>query len=263
MPWLQDVEPLTPRLAVALLTLHHAYYLVDVMLLYTLLLAIAPLALLLLYQRATWVVLLLSVGTWGLFQWFPAEAQVPWPIANNDTFNVSAWQLWFFAGMVIGYHRDWLWRRLSRLPRVPAVMVVVALAGALIALRVLNGAPLAGIAGIEDGAATLDLIFDKHSARPGRVLAFAVFFPLFYLLLTYGWRPLERALGWLLIPFGQTALYVYAMHLFTVYLSALILPYVPGFDRFVAWQNTPVQVVAVLLIWVLVKREVLFDVVPR
>ena len=42
MPWLQDVEPLTPALGVGILTLHHTYYLVDVMLLYTLLLAVSP-----------------------------------------------------------------------------------------------------------------------------------------------------------------------------------------------------------------------------
>jgi hypothetical protein len=263
MPWLQDVEPVTPRLVVALFTLHHTYYLVDVMLLYTLLLAIAPLALLLLNQGATWVVMLLSGGIWALFQWFPAEAQVPWTIVNNETFNVSAWQLWFFGGAVIGYHRDRIWRRVGRLPRAPALVALYALAAGLIWLRVVDGAPLTGWAGAADGPAALELLFDKHSARPGRVLAFLIFFPVFYTLLTYLWRPLEWVLGWLLIPFGQNALYVYAMHLFAVYLSALILPYVPGFDRFVAWHNTPVQVAAVLIIWVLVKREVLFDIVPR
>ena len=40
MPWLQDVDPLTPELAVSILTLHRTYYLVDVMLLYTLLLVV-------------------------------------------------------------------------------------------------------------------------------------------------------------------------------------------------------------------------------
>jgi hypothetical protein len=90
-----------------------------------------------------------------------------------------------------------------------------------------------------------------------------VFFPLLYLGLTYLWRPLERAAGWLLLPFGQNALYVYAMHLFAIFTAALLLPYVPGFDRFNPWMNTPVQVAAVLAIWAMVKREVLFDVVPR
>ncbi len=263
MPWLQDTEPLTPQLVVALLTLHHTYYLVDVMLLYTLVLAIAPLALLLLHAGRTWIVLGLSAGLWALYQRFPAQTVVPWPIVHNDTFQITAWQVWFFGGMVIGYHRNRIWGWLSAIPRVPAMVVLALLAAALIALRLTDGAPLASLLRQPSGPDLLDLLFGKDTVRPGRIVSFAVFFPLFYLALTELWRPLERALGWLMIPFGQNALYVYAMHLFAVYLSALILPFVPGFDRFVAWQNTPVQIAAVLGIWVLVKREVLFDVIPR
>jgi hypothetical protein len=263
MPWLQDVEPVTPSLVVRLLTLHHTYYLVDVMLLYTVVLAVSPLALLLLHEGLTWVVVAATAGLWALYQVFPAEVQMPWAIANNDTFNVTAWQFWFFGGMVIGYHRDRIWRWLRRIPTGPAAAVLALAAAGFVVLRLTNGASLAGLGGTSTGQQAIALIFDKDSARPGRVLAFAVFFPLFYLALTYCWRPLERALGWLLIPFGQNALYVYVMHLFAVYLSALVLPYVPGFDRFVAWQNTPVQIVAVLGIWVLVKRGIFFDVIPR
>lgn len=267
MPWLQDVEPLTPSLVVSLITLHHTYYLVDVMLLYTIVLAVAPLALLLLHTGRTWIVLLFSIGLWALYQHFPQQAEVPWPIVNDDVFRITAWQVWFFGGMVIGYHRSWIWSRLNRIPRLPAAIVLTVIAAALIALRVSEGAffppSLLEQYHVADGPALLDAIFDKHLASPGRVLAFAVFFPLLYLLLTYCWRPLERVFGWLLIPFGQNALYVYAMHLFVVFLAALVLPYVPGFDRFVAWQNTPVQIMGVLLIWALVKRQILFDVIPR
>jgi hypothetical protein len=302
MPWLQDVEPLTPALVAALLTLHHTYYLVDVMLLYTLVLAVSPLALLLLHAGKTWVVLLFSLGFWLLYQWFPEQVAVPWRVVNNDTFQITAWQLWFFVGMVVGYHRTRIWGVLGRVPRVPAVAVLVVLAAGLIVLRVSDGTPLAPLAPVlrvegpaeassglprsapaaqgapalgpqaaeaapgapgNPGQAVLDAVFDKHVARPGRVAAFAVFFPLLYLLLTYAWRPLERVAGWLLLPFGQNALYVYALHLFAVYLSALILPYIPGFDRFVAWENTPVQIAAILLIWLMVKRQLLFDVIPR
>jgi hypothetical protein len=251
MPWLQDVEPLTPPLAVALLTLHHTYYLVDVMLLYTLALALAPIALLLVHAGRTSLVLLFSVGVWALFQFFPGQATVPWEIVNNDTFRFSAWQLWFFGGMLVGYHRDAIWARLRGLPLAPTVLVLCAAAGAFIVLRVL----------LSDAVA--DVYFDKTYVRPARLLAFAVFFPLFYLALTFLWTPLARAFGWLLLPYGQNALYVYAMHLFAIFFSALVLPYVPGFDRANPWLNTPVQVAAVLGIWVLVKREVLFDVIPR
>ncbi|HXI15980.1 MAG TPA: OpgC domain-containing protein, partial [Chloroflexota bacterium] len=90
MPWLQDVEPLTPQLVVSLLTLHRTYYLVDVMLLYTVLLLGAPIALLLLHVGRTWALIAISVGLWGVHLNFPREASVPWEIANNETFRVSA-----------------------------------------------------------------------------------------------------------------------------------------------------------------------------
>jgi hypothetical protein len=262
MPWLQDVAPVSPELLAAILTLHHTYYLVDVMLLYTLLLAISPLAVLLLTSGHTWTVMLFSGGVWLLYQWFPAQAGVPWPITNNDTFAVAAWQVWFFGGMIVGYHRSRIWRRLSRLPRLPAFLLLAVLAALLVALQLADGAPLARIGG-GNGPAALELLFGKESARPGRVIAFAVFFPLLYMVVTYAWRPLAWLIGWLCIPFGQNALYVYAMHLFAVYLSALILPFVAGYDRFNPVHNTPVQIAAVLAIWLLVKREVLFDVIPR
>lgn len=263
MPWLQDSGPLTAELVVSIITLHHTYYLVDVMLLYTLVLAIAPLALLLLHSGHTWAVLALSVGFWGLFQRFPAESAIPWPIVNNDTFLITAWQLWFFGGMIIGYHRPFIWKWLARLPRIPVTLALVTAAVALIVLRMSNGPPLAGLFGSTTSQEALDTLFHKEYVRPARLLAFAVFFPLLYLVLTYCWRPLERVLGWLMIPFGANALYVYAMHLFAVYFSALLLPYITGFNRFDPLMNTPVQIAAILLIWLLVKREVLFEVVPR
>ena len=34
--------------------------------------------------------LLFSVGLWLTYQWFPAQALVPWVIVNNDTFVVAA-----------------------------------------------------------------------------------------------------------------------------------------------------------------------------
>src|SRR5262249_21988919 len=150
------------------------------------------------------------VGLWLFFQWFPQEARVPWPIVNNETFDVTAWQVWFTGGMVIGYHRSWIWRHLARLPRPPTVLVLLGLARFLVALRLSAGAPLAGLGGPAGGPGALDLLFGKETVRPGRIVAFAVFFPLLYLLLTYAWAPLSRFLGWLCVPFGQNALYVYA-----------------------------------------------------
>ncbi|HEV2124933.1 MAG TPA: OpgC domain-containing protein, partial [Chloroflexota bacterium] len=138
MPWLQDVAPLTPELVVSLITLHHTYYLVDVMLLYTVLLAISPIPLLLLHTGHTRVVVLFTAGLWLLFQFFPEASAVPWEIVNNETFNISAWQLWFYGGMVIGYHRDTIWARFARIPAVPAMIGLTVAAVLLIALRLMT-----------------------------------------------------------------------------------------------------------------------------
>jgi hypothetical protein len=251
MPWLQDVELLTPQLVVSLLTLHHTYYLVDVMLLYTILLAVAPLAMLLLHTGRTRTLLAGIVGLWAIHLFFPQQTTVPWEIVNNETFQIASWQIWFFGGMVIGYHREAIARWFARVPMLPLALVLMCVAAGLIYLRLVAS------------DAAVEPLFDKNLARPGRLVAFGVFFGLFYLALTYLWTPFERLLGWLFLPFGQNALYVYALHLFAVYITALVLPYVPGFDRFNPWMNTPVQVIAVLVLWLLVKRQVLFDVIPR
>ncbi len=263
MPWLQDDPVLSPRLVVSLLTLHRTYYLVDVLVLYTLLMLLAPGALLLLARGRTGIALMLSLGVWGAYQVFPAEATVPWDIANNDTFRFPAWQVWFFVGMVVGYHRDAIRDVLSRIPQWLLVGVLAGLAIATITLHVTEAEAITQFLQAPSGEAVRKALFDKEFARPGRLVAFAIWFPFLYLVLTVAWRALAGVFGWLLVPFGQNALYVYAMHLFAVYLGALLLPYVPGFDRENPWHNTPVQVASVAVIWLAVRYRVLFDVVPR
>lgn len=263
MPWLQDETPVSPKLVVSLLTLHHTYYLVDVMLLYTIVMLHAPGALLLLHSKKTVWVAGLTVGLWGVYQVFPLQAQFPWSIVNNDTFQVPAWQLWFFIGMIVGYHRDVVrkWLHQFPLPVITGILAVLALM--TIWLYATDGAFLAEVLQAPSGREVLAVLFDKRVARVGRVVAFGIWFPLLYLILTLVGRPILRGLGWLLVPFGQNALYVYALHLFAVYLGALALPYVPGFDRFNPLHNTPVQILAVALIWIAVRFRLFFDVVPR
>lgn len=263
MPWLQDETPVSPKLVVSLITLHHTYYLVDVMLLYTILMLLAPGALLLLHTKNTQWVAGLTVGLWGVYQVFPVQAQFPWSIVNNDTFQVPAWQLWFFVGMIVGYHRDVVRQRLRQFPLPVVTGILAVLAMMTVWLYATDGAFLAEVLQAPSGREVLAVLFDKHVARVGRVVAFGIWFPLLYLILTLVGRPILRGLGWLLVPFGQNALYVYALHLFAVYLGALALPYVAGFDRFNPLHNTPMQILAVALIWIAVRFRLFFDVVPR
>jgi hypothetical protein len=263
MPWLQDDARLSTRVVVGILTLHRTYYLVDVLVLYTILLVLAPGALLLMHRGRSRLLAALTVGVWAIYQMFPDEVSIPWMIVNNDTFPFPAWQLWFFGGTLVGYHRQSISRAVAPVPRWLMVGVLGGLAFATIFVHVTNGDAIARALHAPSGDAVMKALFDKTVARPGRVVAFAIWFPFLYLVLTTGWRVLATALGWILIPFGQNALYVYAMHLFAVFLGALLMPYIPEFDRMNPVHNTPVQVASVALIWLAVRYRLFFDIVPR
>ena len=91
------------------------------------------------------------------------------------------------------------------------------------------------------------------------MLTFIVFFLVFYLLLTYAWEPLPKSLGWLFSPLGQNSLYIYILHGFVV----SIFFNIPNYGTFTPLVHTIGHIMAVLLLWVLVKNRVLFKVIPR
>jgi hypothetical protein len=71
--------------------------------------------------------------------------------------------------------------------------------------------------------------------------------------------------GWLMLPLGQAALYSYIVHFFLILLvynlapSIALLPWGPSEAVF-----TPIlQIAVVMLLWVLVRRRVLFGIIPN
>jgi hypothetical protein len=98
------VEPTTPfQIVWAIVSLHQTYYLVDVLALYVLLLLAAPLALLLLSEGRTLVLLIVSWVIWAGFQVFPQQTELPWTTAGNNLFYLAAWQALFFSAMVLAF----------------------------------------------------------------------------------------------------------------------------------------------------------------
>ena len=84
-----------------------------------------------------------------------------------------------------------------------------------------------------------------------------------YTVATYLWVPIRRVLGWLMLPLGQAALYSYIVHFFLillVYNLAPLLATLPGEPPEEVF--TPaLQIAVVLLLWVLVRRRVLFGII--
>src|SRR5438105_1305901 len=97
LPWAMGIEETTPlQIVWAILALHQTYYLVDVIALYVLLILAAPLALFVLCEGGTVYVLLASWLIWAGFQFFPQQTELPWVMAGNNLFYLSAWQTLFF-----------------------------------------------------------------------------------------------------------------------------------------------------------------------
>lgn len=266
LPWAQGVDLSRPlEFVISVLTLHRTYYLIDVMVLYTVLFLVSPLAFILLTRGKTWLLLGGSWLLWALFQFFPDYVALPWPIAGNYLFQFSAWQVLFFTGLALGCHHD----------RIPALQcrstrLSLLLAGlgtlALIVLFFIVDTPTEAMppslaidspVRYEIRLWLHEIILAKADLRPGRIVASGVVFGFLFLSVTVYWRPLKRAIGWLLLPLGQHALYAYTAHIAITALVAIVLAPFKIASPGPQWLNAVIQVLSVLIIWWMIRRKFL------
>ena len=250
------------EITVAALTLHYTYHGTDILAMYTLLLLFAPLVLLMLSIGEWYMVLVPSWLLWLVYQIYPEEAAIPWYIRHGENFPLAAWQVLFVTGYVLGFYRGALtsWLQRFRRLRVAAVALGVAITLALISLAW----------GAENGFFDLDPnvlneSFFKVPLRPWRLVAFVSIAIVAYTSATYLWVPIRRALGWLMLPLGQAALYSYIVHFFLillVYNLAPLLSALPG-EAPGELLTSLLQIGVVLLLWTLVRKRVLFGIVPN
>jgi enterochelin esterase-like enzyme len=266
LPWAQGVDLTDPvGVVISILTLHHTYYLIDVMLLYTALFIFVPLAFVLMEHGNTRAVLGFSWLLWALYQFYPDYASLPWPIVGNYLFDFSAWQVLFFTGLVLGYHHE----RVPVLgPRAARWALAVLGLGtlALVAFYFIIDPPtslmpaqfaIGSPAFIEFRLWVQDAVFSKISLRPGRLVASAVTFSFLFLAATVYWKRVNRILGWLFLPLGQKALYAYTAHIAVAAIVALSLAPLKLEYPGPQWLNAIIQIGCVLLIWLLARRDVL------
>ncbi len=236
-----------------ILTLREGFGWSDLLATYAVLMAVAPVILYFLVQKRTKSVLLVSWGLWGCYQVSPQNFS-----PQIGSFPILAWQLLFVNGLLLGYHREQVKEFFSKWPRWMMYVPLVISFAALLAL---------GISWIYAGAFGsnndltwyLNWLFDKMALRPGRVLAFLVFFEVMYLALTYFWEPMRLALGWLFNPIGQNSLYVYILHGFVI----SVFFNIPDFGDMDPWLHTMGHITAFLAMWMLVKSRFMFRIIPR
>jgi hypothetical protein len=254
------------EIVVSAMTLHYTYHGTDILAMYTLLLLVAPLILLLLTIGKWYWVLVPSWLWWMAYQIYPEDAAVPWYIRHGENFPIAAWQVLFVTGHVLGFYREAMTAWLQRFRRVRVVGVALGIAVTLVLISLAWG--------VESGATfaffdldpnVLDETFFKVPLRPWRLVAFLSVAIVAYTSATYLWVPMRRALGWLMLPLGQAALYSYIVHFFLI---LLVYNLVPWFST-LPWEPSEVvftpmlQIGVVMLLWVLVSRKVLFGIIPN
>ncbi len=254
------------EILVAAGTLHYTYHGTDILAMYTLLLLVAPLILLLLSSGEWYWVLGVSWLWWLIYQFYPEEASIPWYIRHGENFPVAAWQVLFVTGHVLGFYREALGERIRQFRRFAVVAVAL---GVAVTLALISLAWDAG-SGVQFGFFDIDPnvlneTFFKVPLRPWRLVAFLSVAIVAYTMATYLWVPLRRTVGWLMLPLGQAALYSYIVHFFLILLVYNLAPAI----SLLPWGSseavfTPIlQIAVVMLLWVLVRRRVLFGIVPN
>ncbi|MBV8086231.1 MAG: OpgC domain-containing protein [Chloroflexi bacterium] len=254
LPWPQPLAQIPPEdFLISSLTLHRTYYLADILLLYALLFPGAGLALMLIAEGKTWLVLGGSWALWLLWQRWPGFSDMPWTIQDNAVFHLSAWQVLFFTALVMGVHRQMLAKWLSQL----SIWIYLSASAALLAGSIalyLNGLRVFTV--LAPGVSIADLaagLFAKADVRIGRLVVFACLATFSFSLLTVAWQPIERAIGWLLVPLGQQSLSAFSLHLVVVALWTRFTPDVLGAGEHSAAQNALLQLSAISVVWLCIR----------
>jgi enterochelin esterase-like enzyme len=266
LPWAEGVnlsDP--PAIIVSIFTLHRTYYLIDVMLLYTVLFIVVPLAFILMERGKTWTLLVISWLIWALYQVFPQFASFPWDISGNYLFALSAWQALFFTGLILGYHHNrlpTLNHRQGRLALVISGVLMALLLAVFFLIEVPTLVPAAQSAAQTAAAPDFRIwlqndVFSKVDLRPGRFVASAITFTFMFLFVSVFWAQVRRAVGWLLLPLGQHALYAYTAHIVIAAMVAVALSPLHLASPGPQWLNALIQAGSIACIFVLVRRQFL------
>ncbi len=226
---------------------------------YAVYLAFAPFVLqALLAGRTAWVVAA-SGGLWLANLLLGYRLQVPFLEPDPaGGFLLVAWQLLFFGGMVVGFHREALAQAWRRLPRWAGFWLPLAV---YLAFIVFERASHFGLLDLHPGY-LWNAVGREHLGAV-RVVNLAVAFASFFLLVDRFWKPVARFLGPFLLPFGQSALYVFLVHILLNAARLIVEPHLP-FE--LAGHAVRLLAATLLLLaahWWMVRYRVLAAVIPR
>ncbi|MHA2898441.1 OpgC domain-containing protein [Enterobacter cloacae complex sp.] len=225
--------------------------------LYIFLLLLSPLFLGMLQKGKVWWLLGLSLLVYGLWQRWPLRLT---PSEFEFAFPLLAWQFIFVLGMASGWYKAEL-LSFARTPPGKGVVVALVMVSLVLGFVAQNHtnpfmppALLMHVIPPDSFNSFYHTWAAKNGLGPVRVLNDIALMVTVYLVLTYCWTPLNRLLGWFLIPLGQHSLYTFILHVYVVLLVSQFIT----FDLWRhAWiENTLVHAAALGILWLMAKYDV-------
>ncbi len=220
-------------------TLQKTVYWVAMLGYYTLYVALAPLALLLLQRKAWYILLTISTGIFLL----------------RDQSPILIYQLLFSLGLILG----WYFRPLLAPSKKATYLLTLAGFWSLITYALslaLNEGTLARA--MPQAHRWYQTFWAPYFDRtemdfPRLAMAVLWFLSLFYFFTRFE-QPINRALGWLLLPFGRDSLWTFALHAPLVFALNIFIV----FDNAGRISNTlqSVVIIAVLYLLVWIKNQI-------
>jgi hypothetical protein len=246
------------QILLAAATLHLAPPIVDILQLYVLCLLASP-AIFWLLRRGLLLPLLTASWTlWWIQQVHPYSFSLQPLDRAHPYFVFSTWQILYVHGVAAGYHKNKLAKTWKRLPKIPVLLGMLAIVIAALVTAHFDLQLGTWPQKVQDRALWLRLT-DRSINGPIRLVTLLGLFSLMFIAVDRFWIPLDKTLGKLLIPLGQNSLYVYIIHV----PLTLIWFMIPGLIQGSTWLVSLAQAIAIGLCWWLVKKEVLFKVIPR
>ncbi len=240
-----------------LFSLNQPYYL-HVLTRYVVFLLFAPPALAWLVAGRTRRLLVTSATLYLLGRVLGPNPRLPWLESSGyQAFPVLIWQLLFFAGMACGFHRQALargWRYLQA-----RGLAWVLIGGSALFILVKRAVDLGHLS---VAPSVVSSWLGRTDLGPGRLVNLTLFFAASFWLVDRGWKPLARATGAVLLPFGQASLYVFLVHIVVVVLGTEFLPYLAIHPSDLPAGLLLFDLALLGLVWALVRRRVLFGFIP-
>lgn len=234
--------PVDPSVVIDLVLLRMGPWQVDILVLYTVLLATAPLVLWALSRRRWIAVLGVSGALFAIHAFLGLRVL---PSRFEGSFPLLAWQILFVIGIVAGFYRreivSWFATRTLALSAcVIATILLVAFSWTI-------------------PSAIQSIAFERTLLGFGRVVIAFLLAITGYAALTAFWKPVQRLVGWFFVPIGQAPVYVFVVHI----LFVLIIANVPLLNEGNILINTIASLVILALVWTMVRTRFLVRALPR